>query len=538
MIRVHTRAVLPALVALIMLFAIALGPTPGALAEAADETSAAKAASTAEAASTADDAGTLEIATLDELSGKKLGTLNGGTIDQLVMQAIDGVEQSDFLYFNSNAEAVGALTARKIDVMITDLPIALLAESTNDGIGIIPEPIVEDHYGYVLPKGSSLTAQLNERLTAYHKDGTIDALVKKWTGADESAKTMPAHDWPTPNGTLVVATTVDNAPVNYYVDNEPYGLSIELLELMARDLGYDLTYRSTSSASVVAEVQSGKADIAAGSFSITDERKQVVDMSEPYYDGGVTAVVRTVGGTDSDQGFLGGLAASFRRTFIDEDRWMLILSGLGVTLLISVGSAALGLALGFLLVLLRRRNEGGITDKLIHLFENVLGGLPVVVVLMVFYYVVFGSVSISGIIVAILVFTLLFGASSGSTMWNAIRAVDTGQAEAGRALGFGDRDTFLLVVLPQAARQFVPLLLGQFVSLIKDTSVVGFIAVQDLTRVGDLIRARTMEAFFPLIAIAIIYFAACRLLAWALGLLARRLEPQDGPRTIKGVDLR
>ena len=200
--------------------------------------------------------------------------------------------------------------------------------------------------------------------------------------------------------------------------------------------------------------------------------------------------------------------------------------------------AAAGLALGFLFVLLRRKKEGGLADKLVHALENLMGGLPVVVVLMVFYYVIFGSIDISGIIVAILAFTIIFAATTGSIMWNAIRAIDKGQTEAGRALGFGDRDTFFLVVLPQAARQFAPLLVSQFVSLVKDTSVVGFIAVQDLTRVGDLIRARTMEAFFPLIAIAIIYFALCRVMAWLLNrFVVRRLEPKDGPRTIRGVEL-
>ena len=200
-------------------------------------------------------------------------------------------------------------------------------------------------------------------------------------------------------------------------------------------------------------------------------------------------------------------------------------------------SGAAGFALGFLFVLLRRKKENGLAEKLISMLEGLLGGLPIAVILMVFYYVIFGSIDISSVLVAILAFTIIFGASSGSIMWNAVRSVDVGQTEAGRALGFSDWDTFFLVVLPQAARQSAPLLIGQFVSLIKDTSVVGFITVQDLTRVGDLIRARTMEAFFPLIATAIIYFVLCRVMAWLLGRLAKRSEPKDGPRTIKGVVL-
>lgn len=217
-------------------------------------------------------------------------------------------------------------------------------------------------------------------------------------------------------------------------------------------------------------------------------------------------------------------ASVFKRTFIIEDRWKLILGGLGVTLLISIVSGAAGLLLGFLFVLARRKKQGGIADRLIGLLESLAGGLPVIVVLMLFYYVIFGAIDIPGVFVAIVAFTLLFGAATGSIMWNAIRAVDSGQSEAGRALGFSDQRTFFLVVLPQAARRFVPLLIAQFVNLIKDTAVVGYIAVQDLTRVGDLVRARTLEAFFPLIAIAIIYFMFCWLMSWLLKKLAKRLD--------------
>lgn len=492
------------------------GPARGALAEASPD---------------------LEMKSPKELAGKKIGMANGGAFDILVKQNVKGVSTDDILYFNSNAEMIGALKAGKIDAVVTDSPIAELAVSKNEGIGIIPEPIVEDHYGYVLQKNSPLTEKLNERLRAYKADGTLENLKKKWTGADDSVKTMPEQGRDAPNGTLKVATTTDYEPVSYSSNGRISGLCIELLELCMHDLGYSVEYTDTSAGSLIAEVQSGKADIAAASFSITEERKQKADMTEPYYDGGVTAIVRSKA-QQGTGGFFESIANSFTSTFITEGRWMLILSGLGVTLLISVTSGVLGFALGFLFVLLRRRREGGIADKVVHALESLMGGLPVAVVLMVFYYVIFGAIDISGIIVAILAFTIIFGAACGSIMWNAICSIDAGQTEAGRALGFGDRDTFFLVVLPQAARLFAPLLVAQFVSLIKDTSVVGFIAVQDLTRVGDLIRARTMEAFFPLIAIAAIYFVLCRIIAWLLNkLLVRRLELQKGTRTIKGVEL-
>ena len=509
------RTTILALLAVALLLVVA-GPARGAMAEGSPK---------------------LEINSPNELVGKKLGMLNGSIFDQLILQNVKGTSSGDFLYFNSNAETVGALKAGKIGAMITDSPIAELAVNKNKGIGIMPESIMDDHYGYVLQKNSPLTEKFNERLRAYKSDGTIDKLKAKWTSADDSAKTMPEQGWDAPNGTLKVATSTDNEPVNYSSNGRVCGLCIELLELCARDLGYDVKYTDTNTASLISEVQSSKADLAAFSFSITDERKQKVDMTEPFYDGGVVAIAR-IEGFESNIGFFESIANSFTSTFITEGRWMLILNGLGVTLLISVASGILGSTLGFIFVLLRRKKEGGLADKLVHALENLMGGLPVAVVLMVFYYVIFGSIDISGIVVAILAFTIIFAATTGSIMWNAVRAIDKGQTEAGRALGFGDHDTFFLVVLPQAARRFTPLLVGQFVSLVKDTSVVGFIAVQDLTRVGDIIRARTMEAFFPLIAIAIIYFTLCRLIAWLLNkFVARRFELQEGPRTIKGVEL-
>ena len=157
---------------------------------------------------------------------------------------------------------------------------------------------------------------------------------------------------------------------------------------------------------------------------------------------------------------------------------------------------------------------------------------------MLLYYVVFGSIDIAGEIVAIIAFTLAFGATSGSTMWTAVTGIDPIQEETGLALGYTRRQVFFKIIFPQARQQFTPQLMGQFISLVKDTAIVGFIAVQDLTRASDLIRARTMDAFFPLISTAIIYFLFCLLLAWILGKIAARIDIANRPRKIEGVEER
>jgi polar amino acid transport system substrate-binding protein len=169
-------------------------------------------------------------------------------------------------------------------------------------------------------------------------------------------------------------------------------------------------------------------------------------------------------------------------------------------------------------------------------YQALIGGVPLVVILMVLYYVVFGAFNISGTIVSIMAFTLAFGATSGSTMWTAVDSVDVIQEETGLALGYTREEVFKKIIFPQARQQFTPQLMGQFVSLVKDTAIVGYISVQDLTRASDLIRSRTMDAFFPLISTAIIYFLFCRVLAWVLGKIAARFDVYNRPRQIEGIE--
>ena len=217
-----------------------------------------------------------------------------------------------------------------------------------------------------------------------------------------------------------------------------------------------------------------------------------------------------------------------------ENRWQLILRGLGTTLFIGLCAGALGLLIGFVTVLLSRTGKA-VPRAIVTGYHAVIGGVPIVVVLMVFYYIVFNSRGISGVAVAILAFALAFGANAGATMSTAIRGIDAVQEESGLALGYTRRQTFRKIVFPQALEQCLSQLMGQFVSLVKDTSVVGFIAVLDLTRAGDLIRARTMEAFFPLLAIALIYFIVCRVLHMIIKIVMNRIE--NRPRTIKEIKL-
>ena len=157
------------------------------------------------------------------------------------------------------------------------------------------------------------------------------------------------------------------------------------------------------------------------------------------------------------------------------------------------------------------------------------------VVLMLLYYIVFRGIEISGVLVAILGFGLYHGAGLSEVFQTGIDSVYKGEREAAAALGFKPFAIFKKIVFPQAVNHVFGLYKGQFVALVKATSIVGYIAIQDLTKAGDIIRSRTYDAFFPIIATAVIYFAVTWVLVSLLSLIEVRLDPKKRERTLKGV---
>ena len=162
------------------------------------------------------------------------------------------------------------------------------------------------------------------------------------------------------------------------------------------------------------------------------------------------------------------------------------------------------------------------------LYISLMRGLPVLVLLMLIFYVVFASVDISPILVAVFAFGLNFGAYTSEMFRTGIESIDRGQTEAGIAMGFSRIDTFRHIVLPQALQRILPVYKGEFISMVKLTSIVGYVAVEDLTKASDIIRSRTFDAFFPLVTVAILYFLISWVLIQALDYLERRTDPRQG----------
>lgn len=231
-------------------------------------------------------------------------------------------------------------------------------------------------------------------------------------------------------------------------------------------------------------------------------------------------------------GWWHGVADSFRNNIILEDRYLLIWDGLKTTVIISVFSTLLGTLLGGLFCFMRMSARRWLSVPA-RIYIAILRGTPVLVLLMLIFYVVFASINIDPVLVAIIAFGMNFGAYAAEIFRTGIQGVDKGQMEAGIALGFTRVSTFVNIVLPQTIHRILPVFKGEFISLVKMTSVVGYIAVQDLTKASDIIRSRTFDAFFPLVMIAILYFLISWVLLQSLEYLERVTDPRYGRKGVR-----
>ncbi len=223
-------------------------------------------------------------------------------------------------------------------------------------------------------------------------------------------------------------------------------------------------------------------------------------------------------------------ANDFTRAFITDDRWRYLIRGLGNTLLITLFAIMIGIALGFLVAIIRATHDKTgkmkFANALCHLFITVIRGTPVMVQILIAYFIIFAS-SNNKLLVAILAFGLNSAAYVAEIFRGGIMSIDAGQSEAGRSLGFNYRQTMWHIVMPQAFKNVVPPLANEFIVLLKETSVAGYIALEDLTRGAFIIGGTIYDYTLPLIAVALIYLLLVVLLSMGVRQLERRLNRSD-----------
>ena len=483
--------------------------------------------------------------TLSDFDNAKIGVLTGSVYDDYAKNLFPDAERK---YFNLISDMILAVESGKIDGFLAENTYVSAALWEGAKIDIVDEEIDRTEAGFILqkdsPKAANVREQLNTFLSSAKANGLLEQLNTKWIGNTEPTEFFDRDSLSGENGTLKVAVSSDLKPLCYMKNGAVAGYEVEVLSHFAKKYGYNLEFHSMAFDAILPGVVSGKYDIGCGGMTITEERAESVDFSESYLTVDVVMVISNAAAGQSDSSFWGGIKESFEKTFIREERWKLIVEGIGVTMLISLCATAAGSLLGFGLYMLSR-SDIKVLPKLTKGFakgySRIIAGTPIVVILMILFYVIFGNVrDMSGIVVAVIGFTLTFGAFVYDHMTVSVGSVDRGQTEAAYALGYTKNKTFFRIIFPQAMTIFLPSYCGQAVELIKATAVVGYIAVNDLTKMGDIIRSNTYEAFFPLIATAVIYFLLTWILASLLKLLKLRFEPKRRSKEsiLKGVKTR
>lgn len=473
----------------------------------------------------------IEPKTYEDYIGKRFSIMTGSVFDGVADRIFNASEK---LYFNNTVEEIEAVRLGKTDAALMDDVAAGLALKVGqyDGLQALPVPLAELDFEYgVFSTRQDIIGQYNEFLAQIKADGTLAEMQERWLKSYAFEAVMPEISLTGANGTLTVAIMATYPPFTFAGGSGEFsGFDIEQLSRFAAWLGKDIKFVDMDFGAMMGYVASGKADIG-GSVYITNERKKSFLFGDPDYvsktvlvvskqEPSVATLQTNAGytGTGKEHGFPPGDAAkgnvragfnewlksSIHRNLITENRWKMVLDGLGVTMTISLLAQVLGTLLGgFICWVLMRKSR--FISGLGRFYCGLIRGLPLVVLLMISYYIIFGKTDIPAMLIAVCAFALVWGATVASNLKGAIETVDIVEIEAARSLGFTAFGAFKEVTLPQAVKRALPAYCDGFIELVKATAIVGYIAIQDLTRVADIIRSRTYDAFFPLLFVAAIY---------------------------------
>ena len=473
--------------------------------------------------------------TLSELEDKRIGVATGSV---QAIQTRERFPDADLFYYDTSTDMLTALRTGKIDAFAEADALVRYMMGENPDLICLEEYLKGGMQACAIfpksEKGKALRDEFNVFLHQIKESGEYDEIKETWFGTDEEKKTAP--DLGTlkgTRGTLRMAADTTMIPFVFIKDGKTVGIDMDTAYRFCKERDYGLEIVPMAFSGILPAVSTGKCDMACGGIAYTEERAESVCFAEPSYEGGsVIAVLKSSGadgggtGKAEGEGFFDSVKNSFIRNFIRENRWKLIVSGFRVTIALSILAGIFGTVLGGCICFLRmqqNRLASGFAGLYIRLFR----GIPIVVLLLVLNYLVFTGADFPAFWVCVIGFSLDFAAYTSEIFRKGIEAVPAGQSRAARALGFGRMQGFWKVVYPQALIHILPVYSGQFISLVKLTSVSGYISVMDLTRASDIIRSRTYEAFFPLIFTAVIYFLLSALLIALLRRLEKRICPES-----------
>lgn len=467
---------------------------------------------------------------VDDLEGKKIGVQIGTTGDIYASDYEGDEAGTKIIRFNKGTDAVQALKQGKVDCVIIDEQPALTFIKKNSELSILEEEFAVEEYAICVAKGNKeLTASINQALEKLKKDGTLANIINNYIGDDTKGKTpyQSLEGTTRENGTLTMATNAAFPPYEYYENGVATGIDVDMAQAVADELGMKLVISDMEFDSIIIAVQSGKADIGVAGMTVTEDRLKNIDFTEAYTTAKQVIIVNNGGESEGLS-----LKEKFSQAFVEQGRWKYIPQGLLNTVIITLCAGIFGIILGFVLAIIRvahDRNEEKtavikVLNTIAKIYLTVFRGTPMMVQLLIMYYVVFASIKVNPLIAAVLAFGLNSAAYVAEAVRAGIMSIEIGQFEAGRSLGFNYAQTMSYIILPQAVKNALPAMCNEFIALLKESSIVGYIGLIDLTKAGDIIRSNTYEALIPLCSVAVVYLLIVMLLTAGVSCLERRLK--------------
>ena len=470
-----------------------------------------------------------QLKTKADLQGAVIGVQLGTTSDGLATELEKKGDGTKVERYNKGADAIQALLQGKIDCMVTDEAPAKAFQRVNPSLRILPETFDASSFAICVAKDhAELQQSINHAIRILKENGVIDSIVNRHLERGIAVAYTPKTSDVKKVGpealqklglkkSLRFATNATFEPFEYYQDGKIVGIDVDVANAIGDVLGVDVEILDMEFDAIITSVQAGKADAGIAGITVTPEREKNIGFTDSYADVRQVIMVNSENAevTDSQHGFLD----KFKSCFIDDNRYQYLLQGLGNTLIITFFAIILSVILGTLIAIVRARHErrGGwrIPNMLCQLYLTIMRGTPTMVQLLIIYYVVFASADVNS------------AAYIAEVIRSGIMSVDEGQMEAGRSLGLSYGKTMRLIILPQAFKNVLPAMGNELITLLKETSISGYIGLVDLTKGSDIIRSITYEAMLPLGVVACLYLIIVLGLNAGVRKLEKRLRKSE-----------
>ena len=467
---------------------------------------------------------------IDDLEGKTIGVQLGTTGDIYASDYEGDQAGTKIERYNKGADAVSSLIQGKIDCVIIDEQPAKAYLRENPELMILQEEFTLEDYAAVIAKGNEdLLNQVNQALQELQQDGTLEQIIGHYIPDEKTGETndFTYTQKVTEGEKLRMATNAQFPPYEFYENGKIVGIDVDIAKAIADKLGRVLVIDDIEFDAIINAVSSGKAEIGLAGFTVTDERKKQINFSESYTTSKQVVIVRD-NEAMKEANSLGG---KLYNNFVKDGRWKFLAQGLLNTIIITIVAILIGTVLGFLLAMVRvgyeKNGSFKILNYIVKIYVTIIRGTPMMVQLLIIYFVIFASVDINKILVAIIAFGLNSSAYLCEVIRSGIMSIDEGQFEAAKSLGISYSVMMRSIILPQALKNVLPAIGNEFIALLKETSIAGYIGLQDLTKGGDIIRSITYEPLLPLLAVALVYLLLVVLLSAGVSKLERRLKKNE-----------